>query len=159
MPERILKDGSVLVPLDEGKAREQVRGLKKAGVEAVAVCFLFSFVNRSTSGKSRKSFGRSSRTHFLSVSSEVLRSTGSTNASPPVCLNAYIGPQVATYVRRLEEELRALDVKTGVHLMTSASGVATAEAASKRPGESADVCPVAGVVGGFGLANRLDMTM
>ncbi len=45
VPERIVKDGSVLVPLDEEKAREQVRALKDAGVEAVAVCFLFSFVN------------------------------------------------------------------------------------------------------------------
>ncbi len=45
VPERIVKDGSVLVPLDEEQARAQVRALKDAGVEAVAVCFLFSFVN------------------------------------------------------------------------------------------------------------------
>src|SRR5919201_4855076 len=45
VPERIVKDGTVLVPLDEDKAREQVRRLKEVGVEAVAVCFLFSFVN------------------------------------------------------------------------------------------------------------------
>src|SRR5579859_4761791 len=45
VPERITKDGSVLVPLDEEKARAQVRRLKEAGVEAVSVCFLFSFVN------------------------------------------------------------------------------------------------------------------
>src|SRR6516225_9282196 len=45
VPERVTKDGSVLVPLDEEKAREQVRKLKDAGVDAVAVCFLFSFVN------------------------------------------------------------------------------------------------------------------
>ena len=45
VPERILGDGSVLVPLDEEKARAQVRRLEEAGVESVAVCFLFSFVN------------------------------------------------------------------------------------------------------------------
>ena len=45
VPERITKDGTVLVPLDEGRAREQVLKLKEAGVDAVAVCFLFSFVN------------------------------------------------------------------------------------------------------------------
>src|SRR5215813_9562341 len=45
VPERITKDGSVLVPLDEAKARARVRQLKEAGVEAVSVCFLFSFVN------------------------------------------------------------------------------------------------------------------
>src|SRR5262249_26175988 len=45
VPERITRDGSVLVPLDEEKARAQVRALKEAGVDAVAVCFLFSFVD------------------------------------------------------------------------------------------------------------------
>src|SRR5207237_2133275 len=44
VPERILKDGSVLVPLDEARAREQVLRLKEEGVESVAVCFLCSFV-------------------------------------------------------------------------------------------------------------------
>src|ERR1700746_3652181 len=45
VPERVTREGSVLVPLDEERAREQVRKLKEAGVDAVAVCFLFSFVN------------------------------------------------------------------------------------------------------------------
>ena len=43
--ERIVRDGSVLVPLDEDEARERVRQLKEAQVESVAVCFLFSFLN------------------------------------------------------------------------------------------------------------------
>src|ERR671910_3202398 len=45
VPERVLKDGEVLVHLDEDAARQRVRELKEAGVEAVAVCFLFSFLN------------------------------------------------------------------------------------------------------------------
>src|SRR5919204_6579822 len=35
VPERITRDGSVLVPLDEERARQQVRRLRDAGVEAV----------------------------------------------------------------------------------------------------------------------------
>src|SRR5215831_17761241 len=38
VPERITRDGYVLVALDEQRAREQVRALKEAGVDAVAVC-------------------------------------------------------------------------------------------------------------------------
>jgi N-methylhydantoinase A/oxoprolinase/acetone carboxylase beta subunit len=52
-------------------------------------------------------------------------------------------------VRRLEDELRRLEVKTGVHLMTSASGVATAEGAVARPVNLLMSGPVAGVVGGI----------
>ena len=43
VPERITRDGEVLVPLDVDAARARVRQLKEAGAEAVAVCLLFSF--------------------------------------------------------------------------------------------------------------------
>ena len=58
VPERITRDGSVLVPLDEEKAREQVRRLKEAGVEAVAVCFLFSFLEPGARGAGRRDRAR-----------------------------------------------------------------------------------------------------
>ena len=43
--ERILADGSVHIPLDDREVRAQVRKLKKAAVDSVAVCLLFSFLN------------------------------------------------------------------------------------------------------------------
>ena len=133
VPERITKDGSVLVPLDEEKAREQVRKLKAEGVEAVAVCFLFSFLNPDHEGRVAEIVREEFPEAFLSVSSEVLPQYREYERFSTVCLNAYIGPKVATYVRRLEDELRGMGVRTGVHLMTSASGVATAEAATAGP--------------------------
>src|ERR687897_882771 len=126
VPERMTRDGEVLVPLDEDAARQRVRELKEAGVEAVAVCFFFPFLNPEKEARVRE-YERFST----------------------VCLNAFIGPKVASYVRRLEEELRALDVRTGVHLMTSASGVSTPEAATARPVNLLMSGPVAGVVGGI----------
>ena len=66
-----------------------------------------------------------------------------------VCLNAYVGPKVAGYVSRLREELERLDVRTHFHLMTSASGVATPDAAVSRPVNLLMSGPVAGVVGGI----------
>ena len=149
VPERITKDGSVLVPLDEGKAREQVRKLKEAGVEAVAVCFLFSFLNPEHEQRVAEIVREEFPEAFLSVSSEVLPQYREYERFSTVGLNAYIGPKVARYVGRLEEELRGLGVRTGVHLMTSASGVATAEAATRRPVNLLMSGPVAGVVGGI----------
>ena len=149
VPERITKDGSVLVPLDEEKAREQVRKLKEAGVESVAVCFLFSFLNpeheQRVAGIVREEFPEA----FLSVSSDVLPQYREYERFSTVCLNAFVGPVVASYVRRLEDELRAMGVRTGLHLMTSASGVATAEGAVARPVNLLMSGPVAGVVGGI----------
>src|SRR5713101_5116634 len=149
VPERVTKDGSVLVPLDEDKAREQVGKLKEAGVEAVAVCFLFSFVNSAHEARVAEIVREEFPEAFLSVSSEVLPQYREYERFSTVCLNAYIGPRVSTYVRRLEDELRGMDVRTGVHLMTSASGVATAEGAIARPVNLLMSGPVAGVVGGI----------
>ena len=149
VPERILKDGSVLVPLDEERAREQVRKLKEQGVEAVAVCFLFSFLNPAHEQRVAEIVREEFPEAFLSVSSEVLPQYREYERFSTVCLNAFIGPKVATYVSRLEGELRSMGVKTGVHLMTSASGVATAEGAVQRPVNLLMSGPVAGVVGGI----------
>src|SRR5207249_11977763 len=117
VPERIVKDGSVLVALDEEKARAQVRRLKKAGVEAVSVCFLFSFLNPEHERRVAEIVREEFPDAFLSVSSEVLPQYREYERFSTVCLNAYIGPKVATYVRRLRDELTRLGLRTGVHLM------------------------------------------
>jgi N-methylhydantoinase A/oxoprolinase/acetone carboxylase beta subunit len=154
VPERIAKDGSVLVPLDEDAARAQVQALKEAGVEAVAVCFLFSFLNPVHEQRVAEIVREEFPEAFLSVSSEVLPQYREYERFSTVGLNAFIGPKVGTYVDRLQEQLTALGVRTGLHLMTSASGVATAEAAAKRPVNLLMSGPVAGVVGGI-WAGRL----
>ena len=149
VPERIKGDGSVLVPLDEAKAREQVRALKEAGVEAVCVCFLFSFLNPAHEQRVAEIVREEFPEAFVSVSSEVIPQYREYERFSTVGLNAYVGPKVASYVARLQEELAGLGVRTGLHLMTSASGVATAEAAIKRPVTLLMSGPVAGVVGGI----------
>ncbi len=154
VPERITGDGEVLVPLDEERAREQVRKLKAGGVEAIAVCFLFSFLNpdheRRVADIVREEFPEA----FLSVSSEVLPQYREYERFSTVALNAYVGPKVATYVRRLEDELRSMNVRTGVHLMTSGSGVSTAQGAIDRPVNLLMSGPVAGVVGGIWVGRQ-----
>jgi N-methylhydantoinase A/oxoprolinase/acetone carboxylase beta subunit len=149
VPERITKDGTVLVPLDEDIARERVRALKAAGVEAVCVCFLFSFLNPVHEQRVAEIVREEFPEAFLSVSSEVLPQYREYERFSTVGLNAFVGPKVATYVSRLQDELKELGVRSGVHLMTSASGVATAEAAVKRPVNLLMSGPVAGVVGGI----------
>ena len=149
VPERMTRDGSTLVPLDEERAREQVRRLEDAGVEAVAVCFLFSFLNPAHERRVAEIVREEFPDAFLSVSSEVLPQYREYERFSTVCLNAYVGPRVATYVRRLQDELTQLGVRTGLHLMTSASGVATPEAAAARPVNLLMSGPVAGVVGGI----------
>ncbi len=149
VPERINKDGSVLVALDEDSARAQVRRLKEADVEAVAVCFLFSFVNPDHEARVAEIVREEFPEAFLSVSSEVLPQYREYERFSTVCLNAFVGPKVSRYIRRLEEQLETLNAQTKLHLMTSASGVATPAGAIARPVNLLMSGPVAGVVGGI----------
>ena len=84
VPERVRHDGTVETPLDEAAFRAAVRPLRAAGVQAVAVCFLYGFVRTGTrrSGACaswRKNFPRpspASRTRWR-------RSSASSSACPP----------------------------------------------------------------------------
>ena len=154
VPERITGDGTVLVPLDEERAREQVRALKEAGVEAVCVCFLFSFLNPAHEQRVAEIVREEFPEAFLSVSSEVMPQYREYERFSTV------GPQ---RVRRAEGRVvrraapggaRGARGASGLHLMTSASGVATAEAAVKRPVTLLMSGPVAGVVGGIWVGKQ-----
>ena len=149
VPERISRDGTVLVPLDEEQARAQVRRLKEAGVESVAVCFLFSFLNPEHERRVGEIVREEFPDAFLSVSSDsCCLSTASTSASPRSASTASAGPKVASYVGRLESELRELGVRTGLHLMTSA--VAAWSAPRRRGACPVNLLDVPGFVAGVG---------
>jgi N-methylhydantoinase A/oxoprolinase/acetone carboxylase beta subunit len=92
--ERILADGSVQIPLDDREVRAQVRKLKKAAVDSVAVCLLFSFLNdeheKRVAAIVREEFPEA----YLSVSSEVIPQYREYERFSTVALNAFVGPKV-----------------------------------------------------------------
>src|SRR5262249_4624144 len=54
VPERLLHDGRVETALDEAAMRDAVRVLRNARVEAVAICFLYSFVDSAHEEAARR---------------------------------------------------------------------------------------------------------
>src|SRR5438093_9287488 len=115
--ERIVSDGSVLVPLDEDEARERVRALRDAGVDAVAVCFLFSFLNPVHEQRVAEIVREEFPEAFLSVSSEVVTQYREYERFSTVGLNAYIGHKVGSYVSRLTDQRGELGMPSGLHLI------------------------------------------
>jgi len=72
IPERVDFRGNALKPIDVEAAREAIKRLKKKGVESVAVCFLFSFLNPDHELKIKELFAREFPEARLSLSYEVL---------------------------------------------------------------------------------------
>ena len=142
-------DGDVLVALDEDEVREQVRQLRGAGVEAVSVCLLHSYLNPEHERRIKEILLEEFPEAFLSVSHEVLPLYREFERFSTVCLNAYIGPKVSRYVARFDEALREAGFRREAQLMQSAGGMATVESATQRPVNLLMSGPVAGLIGGI----------
>jgi 5-oxoprolinase (ATP-hydrolysing) len=142
-------DGEVLTPLDEGEVRERVRRLKAAGVEAVAVCFLHSYLNPAHEQRVKEILEEEFPEAYLSVSNEVLPLYREFERFSTVALNAYVGPKVSRYVSRFDDEMREAGYAHGVQLLQSSGGMATSEAVAQRPVNLLMSGPVAGLIGGI----------
>ena len=68
--------GDVLTPLDDDEVRDRVRALRAAGVEAVAVCFLHSYLNPAHEQRVKEILLEEFPEAYLSVSNEVLPPSG-----------------------------------------------------------------------------------
>jgi len=141
--------GDVLVPLDEDEVRERVRQLRSAGVEAVAVCFLHSYLNPVHEQRVKEILSEEFPEAYLSVSNEVLPLYREFERFSTVALNAYVGPKVSQYLERFAVAMTEAGFGHGVQLMQSSGGMATVESASKRPVNMLMSGPVAGLIGGI----------
>jgi 5-oxoprolinase (ATP-hydrolysing) len=146
--------GEVLTALDEDEVRVRVRALREAGVEAIAVCLLHSYLNPAHERRLKEIVLEEFPDCYLSVSSEVLPLYREFERFSTVALNAYIGPQVSRYVAAFDEAMRSDGFRHGIQLMQSSGGMATVEAATIRPVNLLMSGPVAGLIGGI-WAGRL----
>jgi N-methylhydantoinase A/oxoprolinase/acetone carboxylase beta subunit len=147
--ERVVPPGDVLVPLDEAAARAAVRRLVAEGVEAIAVCFLFSFLNPDHERRVGEIIAEEAPGVFVSLSHEVVPQYREYERFSTTALNAYVGPKTAIYLDRLAGHLASRGVKAGLHLMQSSGGAATHEGAAKRPVMLLMSGPAGGLLGGI----------
>lgn len=143
----VAPDGRELIPLDEDEVRQAVRKMKEEKVEAIAVCFLFSFLNPAHEERVREIIEEEYPEVYLSLSCEVLPQFREYERFTTTGLNAYIGPTTSRYIRSLEKTLRDQGYTANVHLMQSFGGVASTEAAQKKPVNLLLSGPVGGVLG------------
>lgn len=141
--------GEVLQAIDDEEVRERVRALRAEGVEAVAVCLLFSFLNPAHEARIAAIVREEFPEAYLSVSHEVIPQYREFERFTTTCLNAYIGPKTARYLGNLDRALKEQGLKSELHLMQSAGGSATLQGAVARPVTLLMSGPVAGLIGGI----------
>jgi N-methylhydantoinase A len=149
VPERIAPPhGETLVALDEEAVREAARALRAQGVEAVAVCFLFSYLNPANELRAAEIIAEEMPGCFISTSAGTSPLFREFERFTTACMNSFVGPGTSRYLERLGDELRARGSDCELLVMRSNGGVASVAEAAQRPVTLMLSGPAAGVLGG-----------
>ena len=146
VPERLLHDGTVDMALDEDAVRTAAQGLRAAGVEAVAICFLYAFVNPAHEKRAREILEKELPDVFLCASHEIAPEFREFERLSTATVNAYLGPIMQRYIHRLTPRLENLGLPVPPHLTQSNGGVVRFEVAAETPVRAVLSGPSTGVV-------------
>ncbi len=147
VPERVNYDGSIDTPLDEAKMRLAAQALKAAGVQAVAVSFLYGFIRPEHERRALEILREEMPDVFLSAGHEIAPEFREFERLSTVVLNAYLGPVMARYIEGLSPRLAALGMTATPHLTQSNGGVIGFATAARMPVRTVLSGPSTGVVG------------
>jgi len=147
--ERILPpSGEIVAPLAENEVREAATLLKSRGVEAVIVCFLFSFLNNAHEKRAKAILKEMLPGLYVEASHEVVDVIREYERFSTTAMNAFVGPRVGRYLKRLESALRAKGIGAQIRVMQSNGGVTTLENAAEHAVTILMSGPAGGVIGG-----------
>ena len=147
VPERVLADGTVAMPLDEEAVAEAAKALAAAGVDAVAICFLHCYRRPEHEARAAEIARRYLPNAYFSLSSEVLPEFREFERLSTTVLNGYIGPRMSRYLAAFRGRLVELGIETAPYTIHSNGGLMSLESVRRFPVRTCLSGPAAGVVG------------
>jgi len=153
--ERMLASGAVLEALDHASVLAALADARAAGAEAVAVCFLHSYVNPDHEREVGRIISSDAPELFVSLSHELMREYREYERTSTTVINAYIGPRVSTYLQSLEGVLQERAFTGRMHIMQSNGGLMAPATARAQPARTMESGPVGGAIAASRLAQRL----
>ena len=143
--ERIDCFGNVVVSLNRAEAEAAVDRLIQNGVDAIAICFLWSFKQPDHERLMREIIGNRAPNMFVTCSSDLVPKWGEYERTTAVALNAYVGPVTSTYLNRLDSEFKNYGYKNPMQITQCGGGTISVKRAMEAPLLTLDSGPVSGV--------------
>lgn len=151
--ERVSARGEVVEELDESSVAGAIATLEAEGVEAVAICLLFSFMDPGHERAVAAALRRAHPEWWVTASSELLPQIREYYRLNTTVINAYVSPVLGRYIERLEVELDKLEVAAGRRFtMQSNGGSAPLGSTPERAVGTILSGPAGGVTAGLALA-------
>src|SRR5690349_4672567 len=154
VPERVDIHGKVRLPLDEAAVAAQVARLKDAGIEAVAICFMHSYVNPAHEQRAGEILKKAMPELSITLSCEVCPEIREYERTSTAVANAYVQPLMDGYLARMDEALRQEQYRGAVYLVTSGGGLTSIDTARKFPVRLVESGPAGGAIFASQVAAR-----
>ena len=152
--ERVDAAGNVVKPLDEDGARKIASVLKKRAVEAVAVCFMNSYVNPVNEQRMKAILIEALPGIPVSISSEVLPEIFEHERFSTTVVNAALSPVLVDYTSRLGSRLADAGYKSDLLLLHTGGGVMTPRGVGQYAGQLAGSGIAAGAIASRHIAGQ-----
>lgn len=144
--ERLDAQGKVLVPLDERSVVEAAEAFAREGVQAVAVCFLFSFLDPSHEEAAGQILARHLPGVPVSLSCRICPEIREYERSSTTVMDAYLSPVMSAYLDSLQARLREALGEARLSVIQANGGSTSVAAARRRPVTTVNSGPAGGVV-------------
>jgi N-methylhydantoinase A len=150
--ERLSAKGDVVVPLDEVEVRELAGTIKKESIEAVAICFLFSYMNPAHEIRVREILAEEIPGMPVSISYDVLAKWKEYERASTTIADAFLKPVIARHFSGVQDRLGAAGVAGTIGIIKSNGGEATMANAAANPVQLTLSGPTGAVVATRALA-------
>lgn len=154
--ERLDYRGEVITPLDEARLEEAALAFREQGVEAVAICFLFSFLNPDHEERAAAVLRGLLPGVFVAASSATAPRIREYERTSTTVLNAYLTPVMAGYLDTLEAELQRYGWQRPFNLTLNSGGLADTLTVRNNAVQTLLSGPAGGARGGQSLSAALD---
>jgi N-methylhydantoinase A len=146
VPERVDVHGMVRLALDEDAVTARVAALRDAGIEAVAICFLHSYVNPAHERRAAAILKEAMPELSITLSSEVCPEIREYERTSTAVANAYVQPLIDGYLARMGKALRVEQFRGVIYLVTSGGGLTSIEIARRFPIRLVESSPAGGAI-------------
>ncbi|HXW29507.1 MAG TPA: hydantoinase/oxoprolinase family protein [Xanthobacteraceae bacterium] len=146
VPERVDVHGKVRLALDEDAVAARVAALRDAGIEAVAICFLHSYVNPAHEQRAAAILKDAMPELRITLSSEVCPEIREYERTSTAVANAYVQPLMDGYLARMEDALSVEQFRGMIYLVTSGGGLTSIETARRFPIRLVESSPAGGAI-------------
>lgn len=145
--ERVDSKGDVVVELNEEGAKAAIRRLLDAGVEAIAIAFMWSFKNGDHERRVAELVREADPDVYVTCSADVSPTMGEYPRTVAAVVNAYLGPLMQRYTGEIVQRAAGHGYTGNVLFSQSAGGSMSARQTVELPLLTLDSGPVSGILG------------